>query len=269
MDKEILFSTEKFDVIQKGNRVGVEPLYISVATLPFTRDEGGLPLELGVLWEYNEIRSTEGVTVVTGSAEGEDPDVLTAAKRALFDRSGLDVQEDERWFFLGFLTTHKMVKQELPCFAVDISGMEMPTDDEEEDDEEEDDDTKLVQDEPTREPKFVLMGVNQALDTSDCFVPAIFMKVFKYIFGFGGQEGEEAGKDDPTHQEIMDIEGVLGAGKNGNEWKVHIKADADEASVESKVQAIVGEDAEVVVERTPEQRSEEEQEEDDAEEQGN
>lgn len=250
-EKEVLFSTDKFDVIKKDGKFGIEPHTLTVAILPFTRDGKGLPGQLGVLKEYNHVRSSVGITVITGKAEGEDPDILTAAQRKMFDRSGIDVQEPERWYFLGFLTTHKMVNQEIPCFACDITGMSAPEIDPDDVDPDDPVDDKA--------PLFVLMGVNQALDTSDCFIPAIFMKIFKYIFGFntGGDAGQkddskgEQPSEDPHQKEILEIDGVLGAGEKKGVWQIHVRTDADKVAIKSKILTIVGEDATVNVEETP------------------
>ena len=249
-NREVLYTSEKFEVINKDGKVGIEPFTLTVAVLPFTRDGRGLPGQLGVLKEYNRIRSNESITVITGKGEGEDPDILTAAQRKLFERSNIDVQEPERWYFLGFLTTHKMINQEIPCFACDITGLSAPEVDPEEIDPDADADDK---------PEFVLMGVNQALDSTDCFIPAIFMKIFKYIFGFstgGDQENNNMANpvtENPNQKEIMDIEGVVGAGMNDeDEWLIHVKADLDNESIKSKVQAIVGEEVGVNIEVTPE-----------------
>lgn len=251
-NREVLFSTDKFEVINKDGKVGIEPYTLTVAVLPFTRDGRGLPGQLGVLKEYNRIRSRESITAITGKAEGEDPDILTAAQRKLQERSGIDVQEPERWYFLGFMTTHKMINQEIPCFACDITGMSAPEEDTEDD---EDGDA-------SDKPEFILMGVNQALDTTDCFIPAIFMKIFKYIFGFstGGDVDTSNNTnnmaapvtEDPHQKEIMEIEGVVGAGMNDeDEWLIHVKADLDVESIKSKVESIVG-DVAVNIEVTPE-----------------
>jgi len=246
---EVLFSTDKFDVVKKDDKIGIVPLTITVAVLPFTRDAKGLPGQLGVLKEFNYIRSAVSLTVITGKAEGEDPDILTAAQRKMLDRSGLDVQEPERWHFLGFMTTHKMINQEIPCFACDITGMSLP---------EPDEDVDPVDEVDDKEPEFVLMSVNQALDTTDCFIPTMFMLIFKFIFGFaaGGDIDDNTNTntssvvENPMQKKIMDIEGVIGAGKQDDEWMIHVNIGADKESIKSKVFTIVGDDATVNVEET-------------------
>lgn len=246
MDKEIVYSAKNFDVVKKDDKIGIEPQVLSIAILPFTRDEKGLPKELGVLKEYNHMQSRVVVTVITGKAEGEDPDILTAAQRKMFEVSKMDIQEPERWYYLGVMTTHKMINQEIPCWAVDITDVQAPEIDKNPDPDDEVDE---------KAPEFIIMGVNKALDSSDCFIPTIFMKIFKYIFGFSNgtnEEPEETVKTDPKQKEILKIEGVVGAGKKNNVWTIHIKKGTDKLSIKSKVQQIVGETTSVNVEETDE-----------------
>lgn len=250
---KVLYSTDKFDVLEKDGKVGIEPNALTVAVLPFTRDGRGLPGQLGVLKEYNRIRSKEAVTVITGKADGEDPDILTAAQRKLMERSGLDVQEPERWYFLGFMTTHKMVNQEIPCFACDITGLSAK--DADEDIEDVDPDAADVD----SKPEFMLMNVNQALESDDCFIPTIFMKVFKFIFGFSSGD-EDTHKKNPGHDnkknEILNIEGVTGASNIDDEWIIHTKKDTDDIAIKSRVAEIVGDDIIIKIEEIPDENTE-------------
>lgn len=236
---EIIHSTEKFNVIKDGDKMGIQPLSLSVAILPFVQDGRGLPKQLGILTEDNPMRSGKSMTVITGKADGEDPDVLTTAQKRLLAITGLDVQDMNRWYFLGFLTTHKWVMQEIPCFAVDITGM------------------VYNKPEDTDESKeFSIVGVNKALEADDCFIPAMFMKIFKF-FGYTTQD--ENKEDQPknsesnkTSVELLSIPGVIGAGETDKGWLIHAKPGTDKVSIMSKAKSIVGEDVEVRVEETPE-----------------
>jgi 8-oxo-dGTP pyrophosphatase MutT (NUDIX family) len=182
-EKKVLHKTKWFDVIQKGSMIGTEVNSINVVVMPFERDLRGLPRTIGVLKEYNPMRENNySITLVTGTSEEEDPDILTTAKRELKEESGYDVEDIDRWYFLGFLTATKFVKQEHPCFAVDITGIKP--------EEKTTDGSKSEQ-----LSEFMVLPVKQALKTDDCYVPALFMKMFRFIFGF---EAEEKDIDDDT-----------------------------------------------------------------------
>lgn len=204
-EKETVYSTEFFDVIQVGDMVGIEPTELCVVVMPFERDQRGLPKTLGVLKEYNPMRDGNfSITLVTGRAEGEDPDILATAMRELKEESGYDVQETERWFYLGNMTVSKLVMQELPCFAVDVTGLERA---QKEGDGSEDE----------AKSEFIQMQVKEALNTNDAFVPTLFMKIFRYIFGFdiGKEEETPDDKINLLKKRIdiiyLNIDGVIGS----------------------------------------------------------
>lgn len=185
LEKKIVLENEYFNVIEKGDMFGVEPTDLCVVIMPFEKDQRGLPKSLGVLKEFNPMRDGNySITLVTGRAEGEDPDVLSTAMRELKEESGYDVQDPEKWYYLGLMTGSKVVMQEHPCFAVDITGLTKET---KEGDGTEDEDKS----------EFILMPVKDALNTNDAFVPTLFMKIFRYIFGF------DLGKDDEQQDEKL------------------------------------------------------------------
>jgi 8-oxo-dGTP pyrophosphatase MutT (NUDIX family) len=191
MEKKVIHKTEYFEVIEKDGMVGIEPIELCVVVMPFERDQRGLPKTLGVLKEYNPMRDGDySITLVTGRAEGEDPDVLSTAMRELKEESGYDVQDPERWFYLGMMTGSKLVSQELPCFAVDVTGLTK--------EEKEGDGTKSE-----AKSEFLMMPVKDALNTNDAFVPTLFMKIFKYIFGF------DIGKDEEPNDKLNNLKKKL------------------------------------------------------------
>jgi len=188
-EKEELYSNKYFRVIEREGMFGIEPTMLNVVVMPFEKDGTNLPKSLGVLKEYNPMRDKNySVTLVTGSTDDEDPDILSTAKRELKEESGYDVEDPNRWYFLGFLTTSKMVRQDHPCFAVDVTGLEVG---------------ERTTDGTENEEKseFVMMPVKQALATNDCYIPSMFMKIFRFIFGFGN-EAEDPRPADELAQEV-------------------------------------------------------------------
>ena len=172
-EKKILFSTKYFDIEERVGVIGMCPYDLSVIIMPYVRGANGLPEKLGVLKEFNPYRNGEySTTLITGMTEGADPDIFTTAQRELKEESGYDVAEPVRWTFLGFLTTSKRVDQEHPCFAVDITGVPEP--------EKPEGDGSEVE----KKSEFMLMPVKDALESNDCLVPSLFLKLFRYQFGF-------------------------------------------------------------------------------------
>jgi len=206
MDKKILYKSDYFDVIKKDDMIGIEPNDLCVVIMPFERDQRGLPKTIGVLKEYNPLRDGNySLTLITGRADGEDPDVLSTAIRELKEESGFDVQDPDKWFYLGMLTGSKLVLQEHPCFAVDITGLVKG--------EKEGDGT-----EAENKSEFLQVTVKEALNTNDAFIPALFMKVFRYIFGFDIGKDEEAQPDEKVNniKKRLDIKYLNFEGVNGS-----------------------------------------------------
>jgi 8-oxo-dGTP pyrophosphatase MutT (NUDIX family) len=168
---KILHSTEYLDLVERDNLVGVVPKFSNVVILPYVSDNEGLPLLIGVLKEYNVFR--EGgysISPITGSSDEEDPNFLETARRELAEESGYEVSDNERWFFLGNVVSSKFVDHEQPCYAVDVSDIERQ---------------KPKTDGSIGESlsEFVFIPANDVVKCKDVFIPALFLKLFKYVMG--------------------------------------------------------------------------------------
>jgi len=201
MEKETLQSNELFDVIKKDGQCGVELNQLNVLIMPYI-SVNNLPFSIGIVDEINPFREGgKSKTLMTCSTIEDDPDILMTAHRKLKDMSGIDVLDHERWTFLGFLSGEKFSTSIYPCFACDVTGLES---------------TEAVLD----DTKFVMVPVKDALDTDDCFIPALFMKVFRYVYGFTGNHTSDdtnKTKTEAKHvlsqdvkDKILAIEGVSG-----------------------------------------------------------
>jgi 8-oxo-dGTP pyrophosphatase MutT (NUDIX family) len=170
-EEKVLHSTPRFEVVDRDGNIGIRSTVEPVIILPFISDDQGLPLMLGVLKERNLFRDGGySISAISGTSEEEDPDYLSTAKRELKEESGYDVEDSSKWFFLGTVTASKMVDCEHPCFAVDVTDMqkgEATTDGSEGE--------KLSQ--------FVFIPANDVVKAKDVFIPALFLKLFKFVVG--------------------------------------------------------------------------------------
>jgi 8-oxo-dGTP pyrophosphatase MutT (NUDIX family) len=169
--EKILSSTSRFDVIEREGKVGIRSTVESVMILPFINDDQGLPLMLGVLKEKNPFR--EGgysISLISGTSEDEDPDFLETAKRELKEESGFDVTDNAKWHFLGTVTASKMVDAEHPCFGVDVTGLDK-------------DIATTDGSESEKLSEFIFIPANDVVKAKDVFIPAIFLKLFKFVVG--------------------------------------------------------------------------------------
>lgn len=170
-NEKLITSTPWFDVVDRDGSFGVKSTTDSVIILPYTADDQGLPLLLGVLKEMNPFRDGGfSISLVSGKEEDEDPNFLETAKRELKEESGFSVDDNSKWFYLGTVTASKFVDAEHPCFAVNVTGLERG---------------KAEGDGSEKEKKseFVFIPANDVVKVKDVFVPALFLKLFKYVAG--------------------------------------------------------------------------------------
>lgn len=173
---KILHETENFKLIEADGLVGIKPLFTNVVVMPFTSDAQGLPLQVGILKEPNPFRE-EGynTSLVTGTTDEEDGDLLSTAQRELYEETGLNVPDIKKWYYLGSVTSSKFVDHEQPCFAVDVTGIEKEKP-------KTDGSMKEIQ------AEFSFIPANDVVNVKDIFIPGLFLKLFKYVLGIDIQD---------------------------------------------------------------------------------
>jgi 8-oxo-dGTP pyrophosphatase MutT (NUDIX family) len=170
-NNKILFESPNLNVVERDGRIGVVPTFMNVVVMPFVSDEQGLPLAIGILKEPNPFR--EGgfsVSLITGTSEDDDPDLLSTAKRELEEESGFQADDNSRWYYLGSVTSSKFVDHEQPCFAVDVTGLEKG-------------EAKTDGSEDEKQMVFKFIPANDVVKAKDIFIPGLFLKLFKYVLG--------------------------------------------------------------------------------------
>jgi 8-oxo-dGTP pyrophosphatase MutT (NUDIX family) len=170
-NNKILFESPNLNVVERDGRIGVVPTFMNVVVMPFVSDEQGLPLAIGILKEPNPFR--EGgfsVSLITGTSEDDDPDLLSTAKRELEEESGFKADDNSRWYYLGSVTSSKFVDHEQPCFAVDVTGLEKG-------------EAKTDGSEDEKQMVFKFIPANDVVKAKDIFIPGLFLKLFKYVLG--------------------------------------------------------------------------------------
>lgn len=168
---KILYESPNLHVIERDGRVGVVPTFTNVVVMPFVSDDQGLPLAIGILKEPNPFR--EGgfsISLITGTSEDDDPDLLSTAKRELEEESGFKADDNSRWYYLGSVTSSKFVDHEQPCFAVDVTGLEKG-------------EAKTDGSESEKQMVFKFIPANDVVKAKDIFIPGLFLKLFKYVLG--------------------------------------------------------------------------------------
>jgi 8-oxo-dGTP pyrophosphatase MutT (NUDIX family) len=178
-NNKILFESPNLNVVERDGMVGIVPTYMNVVIMPFVSDSQGLPLAIGILKEPNPFREGgTSISLITGTSEEEDPDLLSTAKRELEEESGFKAEENSRWYYLGSVTSSKFVDHEQPCFAVDVTGLEKG-------------EPKTDGSEQEKNMEFKFIPANDVVKAKDIFIPGLFLKLFKYVLGIDIQSGND------------------------------------------------------------------------------
>jgi len=160
---KILHSTDDYQLVEREGIIGVRSMSMEVVVMPFTCDSDKLPLLIGVINEKNPFRNGGlDVSALSGIADSGDPDLLSSAKKALSEKSGISVDDPDKWYYLGTSTASKFVDSEYPCFAVDVTDLENEID---------------------KEGNFKFIPANDVIKTRDIFIPGLFLKLFKFVMG--------------------------------------------------------------------------------------
>lgn len=166
-DPKILFQNNYIEVIENKGIVGIKQKNPSVVILPYTTDESGNPKSLGLISEPSSIKDEKiTYTIITGSPDDSDVDILSTAKRELKEESGYEVENTEKWDFLGNIQTSKLIVNGNPAFGVDVTGLEKG--------EKSGDGSKKEEN-----SKFSLMPINDAINLDDALISCLFLKIFQ------------------------------------------------------------------------------------------
>jgi 8-oxo-dGTP pyrophosphatase MutT (NUDIX family) len=166
-EPKILFQNEFIEVIQNKDRIGIKQKDPSVIILPYTIDNEGNPDKIGLLSEPSSIRDSKmSFTVISGSPDSDDLDILATAKRELKEEGGYNVEDTDKWEYLGNIYASKMVVNGNPAFGVDITGMEGVKP--------EGDGTGFE-----LNSKFQLVSVKEAISNDDALISCLFLKIFQ------------------------------------------------------------------------------------------
>jgi len=128
MEKEILY--DKNDIkIEKYNIDDVENVAIeydvdSVIVFPYTTDSYGNIKNVGILDEYDPLMKNEfNSTLINDTVKDEDETSMDTAKRLLYEYANYDVSDDSKWKFYGNICLSKVVKNNYPIYAVNLTDI--------------------------------------------------------------------------------------------------------------------------------------------------
>lgn len=167
-----LKSYKNFDVIEIEGHQKIKMTSMSVAVMPFTIDDQDMISKIGLLKEYNTLREGDFChTLITGTIDNEDEDLLSTAKRELTEEGGFTTPPDEnsRWIYLGNFYPYKDSDRQVPTFAVDVTGLPK---------------TVATGDGSKKEElsELIMMPSNEIMVTEETLVLAAFLRLFNYFY---------------------------------------------------------------------------------------
>ncbi len=177
-EQAVIQKTKNREVIDIDGHLFVRQINPGVIIMPYTLDDNGYPVKIGVISEVLDQRpGGMSKTLITGSQDDSDDNIFQTAVRELKEESGFDISDLKRWKFLGSLYTSKLVINSNPCFSGNITSLVA-----------EEKETDGSQDE--KDTKFELISVDEALDLDDSLVSTLFIKTFKDLFNKNQEENE-------------------------------------------------------------------------------
>lgn len=163
-EHNIIFSNDLYQLIEKGGNIGIRQKSLVIMVIPFVCDKKGLPLYIGIEETENLFREAgKEIGLIKGFSSGDDPDLLTTAKKILKEKTGKSMDDLDKWYYLGSSTASSFVDMEYPCFGVDLT--EIYKEDEKE----------------TKKNNFKWISSDKVMDLKNIFVLGYFLKLFKYV----------------------------------------------------------------------------------------
>ena len=170
LSKKTLYESTYFDVVDIEGQIGVCSKTMTIAVLPYTTDEHGMVAEIGLLSEPNYFRpELLSDTLITGTVDYEDDSLLLAAMRELMEEGGFNVEDQDRWLFLGTLYIYKDSDKMIPVFAVNVTDIKQ---------EEAEGDGS----EKEKNAKLNMVDVREGIACDESLVLSAFLRLFNYMY---------------------------------------------------------------------------------------
>jgi len=167
---KVVYENKWFDVVEINGQTGIKNKHMTVAVMPYDTDEYGMVKNIGLLHELNYFREGDYCdTLITGTVEYEDDSLLLTAKRELLEEGGFDVDENERWLFLGPIYPYKDGDKMIPVFAVDVTDKTQAEAEGDGSDKE-------------KNSKLHMVDVREGISCDEGLVLAAFLRLFNFMY---------------------------------------------------------------------------------------
>ena len=160
MQDKIIIENELEKVIEQNDHYFVVNKKEIICILPYTITNG-LLTNIGVINKVNEETEEEIKTLIMGYLNKDDITNLSSANRILTDTIYLDIDDAERWMYLGELSMNQFSKSSFKIYAVDITNLEIKHND---------------------ISKFELLELPKVTQSNDILFLSSYIRLFNYFY---------------------------------------------------------------------------------------
>lgn len=159
----------KFEIIiEEGEHFYLVDKRDKICVLPYTIDTRGLLDKIGVMEDWNPTEKSKVITILSDYISADDNTDLLGANRMLFEITGVNVTEADRWMFLGAIYSNMASESELQIYAVNITEIEIKEDENVE--------------EEKKAKRFRMMDSSKVLQSDDMTFLASYIRLFEYFY---------------------------------------------------------------------------------------
>lgn len=168
MKEDIVVENEHQKVIKIENLFYILDKRDKVCVLPYTISTNGLLDRIGVMEDWNYLEEERVLTLLNDYISADDMTDLVAANRVLYEIIGTNVTQADLWMYLGSLYNNLSSDSPIKIYAVNISDVEIKTDEE------------VVEEEQRK--KFKMLDSSKVIQSDDVLFLASYLRLFNYFY---------------------------------------------------------------------------------------
>ena len=158
-DPKIIYQNSLVEINKIIDEVSIKEKNPLVLILPYTLNASGNPQKIGLIKKsYPHRGDKKHYGVISILPLKDDIDVLSTAKRGLKKEYDLDIDNTDKWEYLGNIHTSDFLINGNPAFGVDVSNSKIKD---------------------TEETKIELVSIIDGIEHDDALISCLFLKIFQ------------------------------------------------------------------------------------------
>ncbi len=168
MHKKQVLSGKFEDVIEIDGHYYLLNKKDLICVLPYTISSSGLLDKIGVTKDWNIIEEELVYTLINDYISSDDETDIVSANRILYELIGTNIQDANLWMYLGNLYSNMTSDSPIKIYAVDVTNIEIKTDESVEDKEE--------------RKRFKLLDSSKVIQSDDMLFLAAYLRLFQFFY---------------------------------------------------------------------------------------